>query len=477
VDDAGGILAQGSPGFLQGVVRIRVDAPGGRYVAFDDDAIVRVELDDGSLPGTFEAVTWVDGDGYAAGPSDAGERPEVRITKIAVNQDGPEEFAYWGSGPVGIRYVPPAATATSALAPRGPRGPLHAVTLDLLQAGLSTGFEATYPFLCTWHAIAPQTAEILAVHWIADGLPHGQTDVSGDYRATVQLAGSPTFVVESPFLNRLAPRGVVCDDPSTAAPFFNESSPDGRGEGGSPEEADLAGPYDGRLLLLFGGRDPNAFDTVVDTLPVAFPSPAHPVIRTFRRFANGFSLRADVYGHPTSVRNIASVFPADWRYEFDDRFAVVNVTPLFFDFSTGEQGWSGGTTQGGSSWGTVVHLDRSNGVIKLDGVDSPDDAEPNAWISRTVTIPAVASSLDLDVSAHDRDGANALYRVRLEDGSGSHTLIDWTAKSGIEGRLTFSTVHADLGPWAGETVTLYLEQDGNAPGEHEQIYYDNVWIH
>jgi hypothetical protein len=134
-------------------------------------------------------------------------------------------------------------------------------------------------------------------------------------------------------------------------------------------------------------------------------------------------------------------------------------------------------TSNGSDWGTVVHLDRSNGVMKLDGVDGGDNQEPNAWIERSVTIPASATMLDLDVSAHDRDGANALYRVRLVDGSGSHTLIDWTEKSGIEGSLTFSTVHASVSAWAGQTVTLFLEQDANAPGAHEQIYYDNVWIH
>jgi hypothetical protein len=115
--------------------------------------------------------------------------------------------------------------------------------------------------------------------------------------------------------------------------------------------------------------------------------------------------------------------------------------------------------------------------MKLDGVDAEDNQEPNAWIFRSVTIPAQATSLDLDVSAHDRAGANALYRVRLEDGSGSHTLIDWTEKTGVEGSLTFSTVHADLSAFAGQTVTLFLEQDGNAPGQHEQIYYDDVWIH
>lgn len=477
VDDGGGILAQGSPGFLQGVIRVHVDAPGvgDTFVAFDEPVEVRVELDDGSLPGIFEAVTWREADSYAGGPSAAGERPELRITKVPVVRDGPETFEYWGGGPVGIRYVPPAAPLAASPAARAPRGVQNAVTIDLLQSGLPSGFEATFPFLCSWNVIVPQTAEILEVGVEWNGLPHGQTSASGDYLARVELGATPTFVVESQYFNRLTPTGIVCDDAGAAEPFRNQASDDGRGEGGSPEEAHLPGPYDGRVILLLAGRGTDQLLTLNQLLQATFPAPEHAVIRTYLQTSTTFRMIADVYGHPESVRTIADAFPPEYRYEFDDRFAIVNTTPLFFDFSTGEQGWAGGTSS--TDFGTVVHLDRSNGVMKLDGVDGADNDEPNAWIERSVDIPASATSLDLDVSAHDRDGANALYRVRLVDGGGSHTLIDWTQKSGIEGSLTFSTVHADLQAWAGQTVTLFLEQDANAPGAHEQIYYDNVFIH
>src|SRR5688572_282822 len=150
---------------------------------------------------------------------------------------------------------------------------------------------------------------------------------------------------------------------------------------------------------------------------------------------------------------------------------------ICFDFADGYQGWEGETTSSGG-WGSVVHLDRNDGVIKLDGVDDDDgQSEPNAWVYRSVRLLPDATTLTLDVSAHDRDGADALYRVRLVDEAGTpHVLIDWTQKSGIEGSLTFSTVSADVSAFAGQDVTLYLEQDGNAPGAHEQIYYDNVCL-
>jgi hypothetical protein len=320
--------------------------------------------------------------------------------------------------------------------------------------------------------VAPQTAEILAAQFIVADLPHGQPTVSRDYQATVQVDGAPRFEVASPFLNRLTPSGFVCDGQGGGQPFNEDLD---QADGGSPEEVDLPGPYDGRIILLFGGREPANLMTVIDTLPTAFPSPQRAVIRTFSQFDTGFRLIADVFDHPESVRRIATVFPSEWRYEFDDRHAVVNTTPLFFDFSTGFQGWQ--PADAGGSLDSAVHLERDTGVVKLDGTDNPDDVQPNAWIFRTVTIPAAATMLQLDVSAHDRDGANALYRVRLTDGGGApHTLIDWTEKSGIEGDLTFSTVAAAIGAFAGQTVTLFLEQDGNAPGAHEQIYYDNVWI-
>jgi len=54
--------------------------------------------------------------------------------------------------------------------------------------------------------------------------------------------------------------------------------------------------------------------------------------------------------------------------------------------------------------------------------------------------------------------------------------VDWTYKSGIEGELTFSPVSVDISAYAGKTVTIYMEQDADG-NSHEQIYYDNIWIH
>src|SRR4029450_13636597 len=103
--------------------------------------------------------------------------------------------------------------------------------------------------------------------------PHGQTTQSGDYQATVEQS---TLVVESPFLNRLTPHGTVCAGSGGSQEFFNEPAPDGRGEGGSPEEADLAGPYDGRLGLLLAGRGTGQLPPLTHVLETTFPAPGPP---------------------------------------------------------------------------------------------------------------------------------------------------------------------------------------------------------
>jgi hypothetical protein len=326
IDDAGGILAQGSPGFLQGVIRLVVDAAGvgEQFVAFETPATIRVELDDGSLPGSWEAVTWAEGDTYAVGPASGGLRPEVSVTVVPIRRDGPEEFQYWGSGPVGIRYVPPSAALERAQAVAPGVSGLNTVSLDLLQAGLPPNFATTHPLLCQWLVTAPRTAQVLSADLIPAGLPHGETRISRGYRVTILAAGTPAFEVQSPFFNRLIPTGAVCDG-SGAAIEFNEAQ--ARAAGGSPEEAHLPGPYDGRIVLLLGGERSGALIPLTQQLRAGFTEPRRVLVRSYREFSGGFALRADLFGHVESVRTIPSALPPEWRYDFDDRHAVVNTTP------------------------------------------------------------------------------------------------------------------------------------------------------
>lgn len=172
----------------------------------------------------------------------------------------------------------------------------------------------------------------------------------------------------------------------------------------------------------------------------------------------------------------------------NDRLEVPVLGNLVFEplpelewtFDTDLEGWLSGIDMDGGSWGSASWQDycgtgRPAGCVKLDGVGGPDVA--NAWIYRTVDLPADATTLRLDTSAHNRDGADSEYRVRLVDQSAAeHVLIPWTTTAGSEGVFHWSTVLADVSAYAGTTVTIYLEGGDNAPGAHEQRYFDNVAI-
>lgn len=155
---------------------------------------------------------------------------------------------------------------------------------------------------------------------------------------------------------------------------------------------------------------------------------------------------------------------------------------ILFTFDDDLEGWQTGTVEdhslgwGSAQWRDWCGDDRDEGCIKLDGVGGA--GEPNAWVYRAIQLPSAATTLEFETTAHDRDGSDSEYRVRLVDAAGfSTTLVDWTASSGSEGDYTWQMVTVSIAAWAGEEVTIYLEGGDNGPGSHEQRYYDNVRIY
>jgi hypothetical protein len=137
-----------------------------------------------------------------------------------------------------------------------------------------------------------------------------------------------------------------------------------------------------------------------------------------------------------------------------------------FRWTFGEdlEGWSAGTDQSGG-WGDVAlsnndsqddPADEDDGSVKLDGTGDP--GEPNAWIFRTVSLPADARTLSYWAAGHNRDGADSHLRVRLVEGTGaSHTLADWEVFSGSEGVHDWEQRSVSIAAYAGQTVSLYFE--------------------
>jgi len=153
---------------------------------------------------------------------------------------------------------------------------------------------------------------------------------------------------------------------------------------------------------------------------------------------------------------------------------------LSWTFDADLDGWETGVATG-EAWGTAewnswCGSDRDEGCVKLDGTGDPGN--PNAWIYRTLKLPPGATTLRALTTAHDRKGADSLYRVRLVDGSAvEHVLIDWSTSSSSENAYHWFPIEAEIAAFAGKTGTLYFEGADNGPGSNEQRYYDDIAIY
>lgn len=159
----------------------------------------------------------------------------------------------------------------------------------------------------------------------------------------------------------------------------------------------------------------------------------------------------------------------------NDARAVVNVGDaelLAWTFDLDNEGWE----EGVSGNGTVFHLEREGGVLKMHGTDDAIGT-PNAWIFHQLTLPPAAQTVSLRVSAHDRDGATVAWRLRLVDAGGaSHTLHGWEVLGGAEGVHLWADRTVSIAAWAGTPVTLYVEQDDDGQHEHEHFYVSEIRV-
>lgn len=155
----------------------------------------------------------------------------------------------------------------------------------------------------------------------------------------------------------------------------------------------------------------------------------------------------------------------------DARPADAAFVGMRFTFDTDLEGWS--AANGSRMYDRAVRdatTGHPGGCVLLDGSDLGNpDAEPNAWISRTIAIPREARTLRFETRA----ATNGSLRVRLVDpGSQSHTLLDYEVVSGP----TWVMRNTSLALYAGKTVTLWFEQNDNDVGQGEHRYIDNIAI-
>lgn len=155
--------------------------------------------------------------------------------------------------------------------------------------------------------------------------------------------------------------------------------------------------------------------------------------------------------------------------------------PIIYTFDSDLQGWGTGNNDRIEGWGTAewrefCGSDRPKGCVKLDGVGGEGLA--NAWIFKSIALPAGTTKLEFEHTAHNRKEADSFYRVRLIDEDGAeHVLVDWTVTAGEESSVyLWEKVTLDISQFAGQEVVLYFEGADNGPGFHEQRYYDNITI-
>ncbi|MEH7308336.1 Ig-like domain-containing protein, partial [Neobacillus drentensis] len=144
-------------------------------------------------------------------------------------------------------------------------------------------------------------------------------------------------------------------------------------------------------------------------------------------------------------------------------------------FDNGLDGFGSATS--GQGWDNIKWTKdfdttgNGGGSVVLDGSDggSPN-AAPNSWIYRSLKLPK-NQSFDLNLKYRDaQGGGDALVRIRVVSRHGEKILQPWT----LANDDTWHELDFDLSEFAGEYITLYLEQNDSKEGGGEFIYFDDI---
>lgn len=150
--------------------------------------------------------------------------------------------------------------------------------------------------------------------------------------------------------------------------------------------------------------------------------------------------------------------------------------PMEFTFDSSQEGWLLLARLPGDGSGTASY-DGANGRIILSGYGEP--GEPDAWMSRKVTLPDVELLwIDVLVTADCLMGgsndSHARLTVTTEDNT-TTVVDDWSKVD-----ETPNLLGGLLEPFRGQTVTITIEQDDEgdqqSADDPESVCVDNVKI-
>jgi hypothetical protein len=176
------------------------------------------------------------------------------------------------------------------------------------------------------------------------------------------------------------------------------------------------------------------------------------------------------------VQNVVTNLAPDVRVVTPDVFVRLvrnNVgRKLSYDFPAGAQGWNSWNRDGtGDRAAWTNAAGNPAGCLLLDGSDAGlTNSAPNSFFWRQIILPPNATALSFDTRA-DNDGR---LRVLLVPANGNTTvLLDWEQLAATN---TWVTRTANLTNYAGQTVSVFFQQNDGGQGVHETRYVDNIAV-
>ncbi len=151
--------------------------------------------------------------------------------------------------------------------------------------------------------------------------------------------------------------------------------------------------------------------------------------------------------------------------------------PIRWTFESGLEGWDlSEQCNGNPACYPVGFVTAENGMIVLEGAGDP--GEPNASISRALTLPAGSATLEVRAisSCTGTSAADTDLRIRIQAGASSTVVQNW-----IEVRESWETVSIPITGFAGQQIAIYIEQNDNgeqedAEGMPEALCIDEVVV-
>lgn len=94
-------------------------------------------------------------------------------------------------------------------------------------------------------------------------------------------------------------------------------------------------------------------------------------------------------------------------------------------------------------------------------------------MSKSIALPSGITTFEMLASPHDRESVNCNFTIQVTHSGGTTTILNGLMTSPAAGGYSFRLVTASLAAFAGQTVTIRINQ---TPQNHGQLYIDRITI-